>query len=437
MPNLSRTYRVFIQALPTGERLPLLVNDNTGIPPTLALRYVLARRRRGSSERLRILLRGISDLYEWFDRVAGFNLDAYILAGNTLSTEWLERALTEINSLPRLRTSKSDIHKLADESSCPPLGARANNSRIRAWKDFLIWVLYPKNYYSNIHTTDAPDGPAARRVARFDLEMFFEEFCLQEPTIGHRSGLTDAEIEAITLAIGPGENGFPPDNQFAENTRLRNWVMYCTARWGGLRRGELLKLKVTDIPRRIKHGLLGELQYTDYAINVVRRPDDPDDPRIARRPSVKRGDRSVVLPETLLDDLNSYIDRRENDGVISSYLFVSESGQPLSVERCDDVIKQIGRYAGSLYEVRHPGKSHTLFRLSWHRLRHTRAIELLPLFIEAGARGMDEFLEYFGWASFESATPYLRDLHRDRAGIKVRDFNRQLDDYDQVTEHNR
>ncbi len=169
------------------------------------------------------VLREISDSYEWFDRVAGLILDSYILAGNTVSTEWLERALADISSLPNLRTLKSDLHTLADGSSGRASGVRTNNVRIRAWKDFLAWALYPQNYCSGTDTTNDADSRAIRREVRFELELFFEEFRRQEPTTGRRSGLTGAEIEATALAIVPDENGFPPGKQFAENN-LSAWV---------------------------------------------------------------------------------------------------------------------------------------------------------------------------------------------------------------------
>lgn len=379
-------------------------------------------------------MRGIADLYEWFDKVAGLSLDSYLMGGNVVSIEWLERALTDANSLPAMLVPSRLRRNVEDGRSDRTPNPRANNLRVRAWKDFLVWALYPKNYRSGTYAVNDSDGRAFRREARLDLELFLAECRQREPTTGRRSGLPSCEAEAIALAIGPCENGFLPSNPFAVDTRLRNWVMYCTARWGGLRRGELLKLKVTDIPRRIKNPSHGESPYVDYAIRVVRRPDDPDDPRVARRPSVKRGDRSVILPETLLEDLHSYMDQRDKAGVTSDYLFVSESGQPLSVERADDIIKQIGRYGGIAYEQKHPGKSHSLYQLSWHRLRHTRASELLPLFAEAGPRGLDEFLEYFGWASFESAVPYLRNLHLERAGTKIHHFNQRLAAYGQLLE---
>jgi hypothetical protein len=132
------------------------------------------------------------------------------------------------------------------------------------------------------------------------------------------------------------------------------------------------------------------------------------------------------MPESLLDDLRTYIDRRSTAGVETPYLFVLEAGHPLSIERTDNIIQQIGRYASAVYEELHPGVTHTLGQLGWHRLRHTRAREQLPIFLDAGPTGLREFLEYFGWASIESADPYVRDFYCERAGLRVQAHNAMM-----------
>ena len=424
MTMSQKLYSVLLHTLPTGERLPILINNDTGIPPTLSLRYALTRRSRGSSARLTSLLRGLSDLYDWCEKVPKVNMDNLITSGQWISFHWLERALTDLDTINNMKRSEESTDGQARLISNG--NARAHNQRLRAWEDFLLWALYPKNYQSCYQPNSDPEGKKERRERRLDLELFFSDARKPEPASVHHSGLRSEELEAIMVAIGPDENGIFPESGFSEHTRLRNWNMYSVARWGGVRRGEVLKLKTCDVPQRVKDEITGQLMYTTHEIQIVRRPDDPDDPRTSRTPSVKRGSRAVVLPETLLDDLNTYIDERNANGFTTSYLFVSESGSPLSIERADNIIKQIGRYAASVYEERHPGVPHSLCELSWHRLRYTRAKELLPEFLEAGPIGLDEFLEYFGWVSLEAAAPYIKDLHRERAAVRIRDIETRL-----------
>jgi integrase len=419
-----KLYYVLSHTLPTGERFPVLINNETGIPPVLSLRYSLSRRSRGGAARLTSLLRGLSDLYEWCEKVPKVNLDELITSGRLISLHWLERALTDLDIINNMKGPKEGL-----DGQLGPTGngsARAHNRRIRAWEDFLLWALYPKNYQSCYQPESDPEGKKDRRERRVELELFFSNARKPEPASVHHSGLSSEELEAIMVAIGPDEQGSFPESGFSENTRRRNWTMYSVGRWGGLRRGEILKLKTCDVPRRVKDEFTGQMVYTSHEIQVVRRPDDPDDPRTSRTPSVKRHSRAVVLPETLLDDLNAYIDERGVAGFKASYLFTSETGSPLSIERADNIIKQIGRYAASVFEERHPGVQHSLHELSWHRLRYTRAKELLPEFLEAGPIGLDEFLEYFGWVSLESAAPYVKEFHRERATARIRDINTRL-----------
>jgi integrase len=419
-------YQVLPHALPTGERFPILIKSITGVPPTFALRYALTRRSRGGAARLHSLLRGLADLYEWCEAIAKVDLDGLLLSGHTLGEDLLIRALNDVGRVGNSCIAGVTEPAGLDVSRVAVSNVYAHNRRVRAWRDFLIWALEPKNWSSGSHPEEEPSRRAARRDKRFDLELFFDDARRQEGTTGRRSGLTAKEVEAIELAIGPNEQGEFPRAGFNHALRLRNWVMFEVARWGGLRRGEILKLQIGDIPRKVRDHDTGEMVYERYDIEVVRRPDDPDDPRIARTPLVKRGSRAVVLPESLLDDLRMYIEQRATADVETPCLFVSETGQPLSIERTDDIIHQIGRYAGAVYEALHPGATHSLGKLSWHRLRHTRARELLPIFLDAGPTGLREFLEYFGWASIESADPYVRDLYRERAGLRVQTHNAQM-----------
>lgn len=390
----------------------------------MALRYVLSRRSKGGSARLTSLLRGVSDLYEWCENVAKVNLDDLISSGQWISLHLLERALTDLDAVNSSKRTKVDP---VDNTTWVRQGsARTHNGRVRAWEDFLLWALYPKNYQSCYQPDNDPKDKNNRKERRVDLELFFIDARKPEPASVHQSGLNHEELEAIAGAIGPDEAGTFPDSGFSEGTRLRNWVMYSVARWGGLRRGELLKLKVCDIPQRVRNEATHQMFYSNHEIQIVRRPDDPEDPRTSRTPSVKRDNRNVVLPETLLDDLNSYIEQRKSFGHKTSYLFVSGDGSPLSIERADSIIKQIGRYAASVYVTRYPNRPHSLLNLSWHRLRHSRAKELLPEFLEAGPIGLDAFLEFFGWASLESAAPYVREFYRDCAAARIHDINTWL-----------
>src|SRR5437660_711570 len=76
--------------------------------------------------------------------------------------------------------------------------------------------------------------------------------------------LEDADIEAIRRASGPrrdsgGRLAFP--EVFSSHARLRNWLMFEVALELGIRRGELLKLRLDSLPRA-----------ADDGIRILRRP---------------------------------------------------------------------------------------------------------------------------------------------------------------------
>jgi integrase len=105
----------------------------------------------------------------------------------------------------------------------------------------------------------------------------------------------------------------------------------------GIRRGELLKLRLDSLPRGAHDGVL-----------ILRRPDDPNDSR-PHEPAVKTAERAIPASRTLLCAIRAYLTYPPPLGRVSGkspYLFVARSGAPLSSDRADDVIVAIGRHSG-------------------------------------------------------------------------------------------
>jgi integrase len=277
---------------------------------------------------------------------------------------------------------------------------------------FLLWAINPSAWSSR----EPPSTPAARQVRadrRTELEAFFADATSPEPRSVSFKPLTSEELVAVERAIGPDARGVYP-SVFRRELAERNWLLYEVHRWGGLRRGEVLTLFVIDLPSAAS---------ASNVIQVVRRPDDPAEVRGRYAPNVKREGRGVPLPGTLVDELRRYGSAGRR-GTTTPYLFVADSGRPLSVARAHRVVKQIGEAAASRFEAAHPGVPHTLRQLSWHRLRHTRAEELLDEFLpESPAApvpgGESAFLDLFGWATRDSATPYIRRRLGQRADRRL------------------
>jgi hypothetical protein len=131
----------------------------------------------------------------------------------------------------------------------------------------------------------------------------------------------------------------------------------------------------------------------------------------------------VELPEEVYDDLRRYIDHTRPK-LDHPDLFVTLAGEPLSYWSAVAMGKQLrGLAVRALRDG--PGVSaqdedeprsnplRSLERFTWHRLRHTRAREVLPQYVDPNNRTADDTLAYcarFGWTNPRSAEPYIWDL---------------------------
>jgi integrase len=179
--------------------------------------------------------------------------------------------------------------------------------------------------------TGPVDGGARR------LEQLFRSLRVDARPSARIEPLEEGDIQAIRRAIGPKRDSgsllsFP--EVFSSHARLRNWLMFEVALKLGIRRGELLKLRLDSLPRR-----------ADDGIRILRRPDDPHDSR-AREPVVKAAERVIPASRDLLRAVQVYLTSPPRLGRVpgkSPYLFVTRSGSPVSIDTADDIIVAIGR----------------------------------------------------------------------------------------------
>jgi len=99
-----------------------------------------------------------------------------------------------------------------------------------------------------------------------------------------------------------------------------------------------------------------------------------------------------------------------------------DRSRPLSVSSTERLVKTIGKAAAAQLAESNPSSMNTLPRLSSHRLRATRAVELLPIFftdLRWNELDQQAFLDFFGWADPKYAEPYLKTLYRANARKKL------------------
>jgi integrase len=173
---------------------------------------------------------------------------------------------------------------------------------------------------------------------------------------GKRKHLTGKEQAFLIRCLDPSNrNGYGK----SEPIRWRNYVAVMLMLSCGLRRGELLSLRVEDVQ-------FGAIP----SVNVELRPPDPDDER-KPRPEVKRNGRIIPMDRKLARAVNKYIVQwrdllQDKSAVENEYLILGSEGDPLSLTRLNEIFREIRRaYPKDL--PRH---------LSPHALRHSFSINL-------------------------------------------------------------
>ncbi len=108
-----------------------------------------------------------------------------------------------------------------------------------------------------------------------------------------KNKFTKAQNETLNQLIEPDS----PSNPFKRELQLRNKLLIYLLRSLGKRRGEVLNLRIADIKLR------------EQRIDIVRRNDDPADPR-TRQPLVKTREHSVPLYPELQALIEKYTAQR-------------------------------------------------------------------------------------------------------------------------------
>jgi integrase len=404
-----------------GEELPVIRHAETWLPAPIALRYVLRTRFRLGPASLINNLRAITILYNWAEIIEGVgNFEDFLTSGKVLSRDQL---LTFIPHLQRLRHQEWAAMNMnvPDDTSMNSLVCdQTFNTRLFSVQKFLEWAVEPTNH-GGLASFDEDE----REIQTTKMARLFEKERLPVGDSTRREPLTISEVLLIRKAIAPDEFGNFPLNTFTEATRYRNWIMFETALNLGVRKGELLTLKVAHLPADVdvKHFF------------VPRQQDAAEDTRKRRRLRGKTNERHVPLMNpSLLPSILGYRDAplpigRKDPLIKTPYLFVSKEGRPISSSAADHVIKLIGKYAAqlvdcdtSLDEHERMRQKESLLTLSWHRLRHTWAEQAAKMLYRMhGSMAWAILKEWGGWNSDDSMQRYTVNARRensDEAGRK-------------------
>jgi integrase len=246
------------------------------------------------------------------------------------------------------KVARLDIARLKkgrkSRSSLKSVGNNTAVVRIKYVKGYLKW-LAEYAYLQGL--------PSNRSMFKEAADMTVEAIGNRVPpskkpnATSRRLGLTEAD-QARVLALAHPDN---PSNPWKDDAfvRERNWLIVQFLLGMGVRKGEMLGVKVADF------------NTAENMVMIARRADDPEDTR-KRQPLTKTCDRELKVGNQLADQLKRYLRVVRASAPAARkhpYIIVSETGEPLSLNSVD--------YMFSVLRLHLPG----LGPLSAHVLRHT------------------------------------------------------------------
>ena len=406
-----RRFRLVNVVLPKAgtleqELVPTLVDQRTGLPPRLALRWVMRSRRNAVGEKtLADDLRAASLLYSFCEDELKVSLDDVFAHGHRLNADELDQLIGYL----RAGRGSSGIRALATT------GQLISNA-----ERFLRWLAEPIDRGGKTLVQ-----PAELVLYHEQLRLTFADLRAFRSRGNRIQPLSSDDDIALSNLVGPrrrkdGRHEIPlrfsDENPWHPSTRLRNWIGYLLSRELGLRRGEVGKVCVGDV-RNVQ----------GPCIAVRRRPHDPSDTRTSsNRPKVKSLERELPMSNLLGSAIRQYCNTLPEDGgrrgARTPYLLVTASGAPISGTSLDAIWNAVN--------ARLP------LNLSWHSLRHTWAEETADDLLEqyqGTADASDIVLgilrELGGWAP-TSNTPlaYIRNALKKRGDAYLRKRNAKFDE---------
>ena len=415
---MAAHYTVRTAVFASGERFPLLVDVGTGVPlfdPTVFTLSEFRARNRASST-IEQVLRALTVFLFFCDK---HRID---LASRMLEGQLLE--LGELDALVQLcRLPISDIEAQVDASPTAPertvvsiehYRVRANRAlsevaghsaavRIRYIRQFISWLADRRLLSLSARHPSRAALLSARDIVVAGLAARVPAGNSRNKTHGRRA-LDDAAQERLWQIVDVNSTDNPWEGRHA---RLRNELI---VRWFmglGVRRGELLGVKVNDVNFRANE------------VFIARRADDPGDPR-TYQPNAKTADRLLPISDDLARRTRHYIleeRRRFPEARKHAFLFVANGGAPLSLRGLNKIF--------SVLSAKHP----ELMGVFPHLFRHTNNHNFSKL---ADELGMDPEKEkktrsqIMGWSetSGTAETYTRREIERRARDVSLRMQNK-------------
>lgn len=341
-----------------GERHSVLCRPN-GQPIHEVTIYLAVYRRRGrSANTIHLVCSTLSILYQFLNEHR-IDLLATLTSGGFLGVNDVMRLadqcqhwksnLAEVNDASSVKGNIVNINKIRMKRGAKRIEEKSVDvsnqaTRIRYIADYLEFISY---YCLDEVSTER------RNPYLLDRDRILRVFRNCTPKVGNadrlggRRGLAEEEQAWLMEVIQPDSDRNPWRHEF---TKIRNRLIVLLLLATGMRRGELLGLKIED------------LNVSSPLIRVLRRADDELDPR-RHQPNTKTNARELEIRPAIMKLIWEYVNRYRY-GLLRArkhpYVFVSEAGQPLSSKAIEKMFSQLHRQCGDFEG-----------RLTSHVMRHT------------------------------------------------------------------
>lgn len=337
---MAARYRVKLLRMCSGERFPLLI-DQDGMPlysPTL---YALTqlRGRNLATNTISNALRAIQVLYLFLD-VRLIDLSSRLSLGQMLSLgevedlarlarlplhqlDTMSTQLVVTRNLPRKIVSIEQVRARATETNHEEIDPKSVTIRLLYIAGYLDWLVSDWLTKGNLDTSIAASLNTSRSIVlpAIAARMPKSRGKARSP----RKGLSRESEAELLRVISPN----CPDNPWqSEYVRHRNaLIVYWLLRLG-VRRGELLGLKVEDV------------DFQADKVTIHRRADDKSDPR-TNQPQTKTLARDLPLGRSLRELTYAYVmNHRQTSKAARKHKFLlcaDMTGQPMSLAALNKV----------------------------------------------------------------------------------------------------
>lgn len=382
--------------LPHGEELPMLL-DADGLPVPSANEWLMTRRDK-SANTLGRNLRELIPLFEWLEK-GKVDLWQRVSSAQGFSEAEIRGSLLE--ALRRDRTQMSVTKTV--------VGPDTFNSRLDSTARFLKW------FFSTCLSRLPGDHRSYDRIqANLDhIQRWFSESRMNPaPESRLDKGLTASEQAALLQCLESSCKA--PQAHYKQALKHRDYVIAILLLFCGLRRGELLSLRVKDV-------VTGS---SIPQVNVVKRGPDPRDTRNPR-PYVKRNPRILplfqkwarVVDEYVVEWRDVLLDR--GNAATDYYLILADNGEPLSLAQVNKVFRTIRKaHQDTLPE-----------HLTPHALRHSFSANTLIALQNAGldeAAARRQLALLRGDKSEKSQDVYVKNEVGKQASARLLEYQRTL-----------